>query len=154
MKRHQTSAEICDLFDITPQTLVRWVKQGCPVSGAGSRRRFDGAEVAAWKKANPGLGVVGRPRTPISEAMAAAKLRKEEALATQHEIQVGRELGELVLAEDAKAAIVAQITGAKNKLMGLGAAIAPALEGMPTSAIQQIIETRISEILAQLGENA
>jgi hypothetical protein len=151
MKRENTVNEICEEFDITPITLNRWIDKGCPVTGTGRGKKFDKGEVALWVKQNNISGKVGRPAAPISQAIQEATLRKILALAEGYEINIAKQLGELVLAEDAKAAITSQITVAKQKLINLGAAIAPSLEGMPASTIQTIIENRINEVLNEIG---
>jgi hypothetical protein len=151
VQRTQSTAEICGLFEVAPVTLHRWIKAGCPSSGSGKARRFNADELLEWKECHPELGHVGRTQTVDSEALLRAKLRKENALADQYEMAAAKQHGELVPAAEAKAALTAQVTAAKNKLLGLADAVSPSLEGLTAAMIREQLHARIVAILKELG---
>jgi terminase small subunit / prophage DNA-packing protein len=154
MTRTQTTDEILEVIGINRQTLQAWVKKGCPCTkarGKGKQNKFDQFEVAAWMKANNLSGTVGRPTGPVSEQLAAAKLRKENAMAELHEIRVAREKGELVEKAEQERLNIKKFTVIRNKLMGLPAAAAPAIAGLEAPAIETALECRIRDLLAELS---
>lgn len=101
-------------------------------------------------KANRLSGQVGGQANDSTD-IEAAKLRKENALADKHEIDNAQKRGELIRVDDVKAFIAQRVTGTKNRLIGLGAAITPHLEGRDASERQSIIDSRIEEILNELS---
>jgi transposase-like protein len=152
--RTQTVDDIAGEHDVHPETVRRWVRDGCPASGGGRGKSLlmDSAEVGAWMKANGVTGEDGRRSyTPDSPDMEKARLRKENALAARYELQVQRERGELVAVEDVKRWIGQHVTAAKNKLIGLGAGVTPLLEGREAAERQTIIDGRVADILSELA---
>lgn len=143
--------EVADEFDVSARTVHEWVKNGCPCKRGVKGNRFNLSEVAAWKKANNITGEPGRPTSQESPDIEAAKLRKENALASKYELQVEKERGRLVDVSVAKAAGVSVVTTAKGKLTGLAAAIAPQLQGLDAAEIQTLLGNRIEEILNDLS---
>src|SRR5687768_16017146 len=95
--RTQTVDDIAAEHDVDPETVRRWIREGCPASGGGRGRAYmlDGAEVGVWMKANNVTGEIGaRSHAPDSPDLERARLRKENALAAKYELQVKRERGE------------------------------------------------------------
>lgn len=100
-------------------------------------------------QANNLTGQMGRPkppRTPQQDALAAAKLRKEIALAARAELLVEREKGLLVERAEVERQSCRKIEAVRNKLMGLGAGLAGQLEGQDAAEIQRLIDERCQQI--------
>lgn len=150
--RDKTAKEIMDVFEINRNTLQVWVRKGCPVTKSKiGGNRFDETEVASWMKANGLTGKAGRPVGPMSEQLMAAKLRKENAMADKHEIEVARIKGLLVEKSQNEADNVKKFTVIRNKLLGLPASVAPTITGMNAPDIERELETRIREVLTELS---
>lgn len=153
-KRSLSAEEVAEQLDIHPKTLLSWVRgKGCPADGGGAKGKpyfFDLAEVAAWMKESDITGAVGRPGT-ASPDIEAARLRKENALAEKYEIQVAKEKGELVPIQDMRQWISEQFGVAKLRLIGIGAAVAPLMEGRDVAERQTLIDERINEVLTEIA---
>ena len=158
MKRDQTVTEAAEVLGCHEQTIRRRCNEAdkskrCPHTRLrNGQLRVNAEELAAWGRDNNCNWRPGRPAdTPDSPDLEAARLRKENALASKYELQVQREKSVLVPAEDVRARWVELVTTAKSKLLGLGAGVAPQCEGHDAGTIQGIIESRVNEILVDLS---
>lgn len=154
--RDKTTQEIADLFDVSTSTLSKWIKRGCPVDLAATRKqshKFDAAEVAAWMKSNGVTGDMGRPPEPLSDELKELKIRKELALVLRYERENAVEDGKLIDAVTEQSRDIAKIMAVRNRLSGLGASIAPQLVGLDSGAeAQTIIDNEVAAILKQFSE--
>jgi phage terminase Nu1 subunit (DNA packaging protein) len=155
MDRKQTTQDICETFDVNERTVANWVKRKCPCDkgGKGRLRMFDEGEVAAWIKDNGLVGKVGKPSGPLGDQLAAAKIRKELALAEKHELAVTERKALLILKSEAEQLNVAKFTVIRNKLLGLPSSAAPALLGKSVEEIQQLLRKRVEEVLTELSQS-
>jgi hypothetical protein len=152
--RTHTAEECAEELDLSLELIRDYMQRGCPHDKAGRRghpNRLSPAEVTAWMKENHLTGKPGRPSEGDSPDLERANLRKANALAAKYEIQVKRELGQLAPVEEFRQWIGERITTAKNKFIGLGAAVAPLLEGRDAAERQTIIDARVFEILDELA---
>jgi phage terminase Nu1 subunit (DNA packaging protein) len=147
--RDKTTDDIAELFDVDESTIKRWVAQGlpCDKGGRGQHRRFDEGEVAAWLKSKNLTGKPGRPQTEGGRELLAAKVRKENALATRYEIEVAERRGELLNRSEVERQNVQKVAALRNGLLSLSATLAPSLEGRSAEDIQGEIERAIVRIL-------
>lgn len=145
-------AEVAAQLDLAEETIYRDLRAGAPHVKRGGRVSLDIAAYAAWRKSRQRTGKRGRPAHADSDDIRQARLRKENALAAKYELQVARERGELVAIEDVRRRWGELITTARNRLLGLGAAISPQLEGRDAAERQSIIDSRVHEILNDLSE--
>lgn len=150
-KRGAKTTDVATEFDVSVRTVHEWISKGCPCTRKPRGNLFNLGEVAKWKTDNHITGEPGRPAADTSPYIEAAKLRKENALASKYELQVARERGELVPLIDVKQQWAQKVTTAKSKLLGLPAAIAPRLEGLDAAAIQSELEKGVTEILNELA---
>lgn len=157
-KRNQSTQEIADLFDVDTSTVQGWVKNGCPCDKSNSKGRgrrpvfaYNAGEVASWMKATNRSGKPGRPTTEISEDLKAIKLRKELAMALKYEGENAVRDGKLIDAAMEQQRDIAKITTVRNKLCGLGASLAPQLEGLEGAERQSLIDDAITAILKELS---
>lgn len=146
--------ECSEELGIIPETLRRYVTEGCPHKRRGRYNVYDTAKVSVWMKQNGKTGKVGRPIENDTPDIEAARLRKENALASKYELQVAREKRELFNASDVKSWIYEHIGSIRTRLNGLGDELSPALDGRDTAERVEIINGRIRELLEELSEEA
>ena len=149
--RDLTRDDIAALLDVHVESVGRYDRDGAPHERRGNRNFYNEDEYRAWMASKGLTGKEGRPNEDDSPDLEKARLRKENALAAKYELQVKREKGELVPTEEVRRWIGEHVTTAKNKLIGLGAAVAPLLEGRDAAERQTIIDGRVSEILEELA---
>lgn len=156
LKRTQTVEEVAEILGVHPDTIyahVRSKEKKLPHSRKGRRILLNAEEIASWGKANRVTWKPGRPtETPDSPDLEAARLRKENALASKYELQVSREKKELVLLSDVKATFAEEVSRAKGRFMGLGAEVASACEGLDAAGIQGVIDGKVELILRELSD--
>lgn len=150
MARTETSADVCDMFEISDRQLQRWVKKGVPHDGGGKGkpRKFNVDEVAAWMRDNN----VGTDDPDDPDELRAAKIRKENALADKHEIAVEVSRGLLVEAEAVEREWIRIATVIRTKLESLPASVAASLEGRSAVEIEHVLDDRIREVLTELSQ--
>lgn len=149
--RDKSTADIATLFDVTTRAVSKWVKEGLPYDAPKKKNqsaKYNETEVAAWMKANKKTGKPGRP---ANEALNAAKLRKETAMAIKYEIENKVSMGLLVDAASEQQRNIAKITTVRNRLCGLGATLSPALEGLDGAERQAAIDEAVEQILKEFS---
>ncbi|HEY1190157.1 MAG TPA: hypothetical protein VGE74_21100 [Gemmata sp.] len=149
-------ADCAEELEIGKELLRDYAMRGCPhdKGGRGKPNLFDPDEVTAWMKANGLTGLPGRPAMTDSPDIEAAKLREINLRCRKHEIHIAEREGQLIPTQDAKQWIGEHIAAAKGKFIGMGAALAPQLEGRDAAERQDIIDRRIREILDELSEES
>lgn len=159
--RTATTAVVAEVFDIDPSTVQRWVTDGLPHTKGKSIRegnRFDLGEVAAWKRTNGISGEVGRPPEKMTTAGEKIRERKELALCRRYEIQVERELDELVAIVDVRAKWAEIGNLIRTQMQSLSSSILPiALRyGMPNAGavkFQSEAQSLIDQALAVIAQD-
>lgn len=150
VKRTLGRDDLAAELDVHPETIGRYDREGAPHERKGRSNFYDAAEYRAWMAANGKTGKEGRPVEGDSPDLERARLRKENALAAKYELQVQRERGELVTVHEAKAMGVRAVTTFRNRLIGAGAALTPALEGRDSAERQTLIDGYNLDLLKQL----
>lgn len=154
-KREVQIADLAEELDLAEDSIRRHIRRGAPHSKRTNRLFFNVPEYRAWMESEGLTGERGRPSDhEDSPDLERAKLRKENALAARYELQVARERGQLVAINDVKQWVGEHVAAAKNKLIGVGAAITAQLEGRDAAERQDIIDRRIREILEELAEES
>jgi phage terminase Nu1 subunit (DNA packaging protein) len=151
VERKLTREELAAELDVHQETIGRYDRDGAPHERRGRSNFYDPAEYHAWMRANSKSGEDGRPRAKSSPDLDAARLRKENALAAKYEMDVGERERALVPVADVKRWIGERVGATKNKLIGLGAAVTPQLEGLDAAERQAVIDGRVREILEELA---
>ncbi len=147
-----TASEIAQLRNVHVVTVRQWTRDGCPCTKRGGLNYYDPAAVATWLSTRGKTGKVGRPATKTSAGLDKAKLRKENALADQHELKVQKLRRDLVPAEEVRKHWGEISVSIRSSFAQLGATIAPGLEGLPAADIQKVIDSRVSSILDSLAK--
>lgn len=154
-RRTLSKDECADELGISTDTLKRYANEGCPCTHARSGNLYDVAEVMAWMQANGKTGKPGRPtENESSPGLEAAKLRKENALASKYELQVAREKRELLNATDVKRWVNEHVGSLRTRLMGLGDELTPAMEGRDSAERAELINGRVRDLLEELSREA
>lgn len=142
---------------VDEQTVRRWRRAGAPfaVEPDGQRRLYcDPIALQAWLDQRGKVpGKMGRPSDidgasgSAKDALAAAKLRKEIALATKAELDVAERKGELQPRAEVEQAAIARILAVKAALLGLAARVTPRAVGQDGATIHAIVEEEARRIL-------
>lgn len=142
--------DAADELDLSEDTVRRDVRRGAPHSRKGTRILFNVPEYRQWREEQGLTGERGRPIEGDSPDLEAARLRKENALASKYELQVARERGQLVASDEVRAVGARLLTTFRNRLIGAGPALAPILEGRDAAERQTMIDEYNVELLTQL----
>lgn len=149
--RETTANELADELDVHRQTIVDYDREGAPREKRGRSYFYNAAEYLTWMRANGKTGKQGRPIEGDSPDLEAARLRKENALASKYELQVSRERAQLVPVEEVKRWINEHVASARNKFIGFGARLTPQLEGRDNAERQTLLDDGVNEILNELA---
>jgi hypothetical protein len=154
IKRTCKTEDCADELGLTIDQLRDYAARGCPhtTGKPGRPHLWNPGEVAKWMQEARLTGKPGRPPAEESASIEAARLRVLNFQARKHELDVQEREKQLVNVDEIKRWIADRVTTAKNKLLGVGAALAPLLEGRDTAERQGIIDARVNEILSELSE--
>lgn len=147
--------ELADELDLHADSIKRHHTRPNPPPHSKRKGRccYNAAEYLAWMQSEGLTGQQGHQGDPsASPDLEAARLRKENALASKYELQVARERDQVVEKAPYRAAWIAEVHTIKNKCLGLGAAVAPACYGQDAGEIQRIIDERVQQIFRELAE--
>ena len=150
-------AELCNILGLSVRTIRGYASKGMPHTkgGPAGPAAFSAEECQAWIRANVakrGGRKKAAPAQPADHAMAAAKLRKELALAERYEMMVAREKGDLVSGTEVQEEWNRRIGQAKEALMSIPPSVAPRIVGLTSPAeIDQIIVQQIRDVCSELG---
>ncbi|MDP9175627.1 MAG: helix-turn-helix domain-containing protein [Planctomycetota bacterium] len=148
--RASTTEEVADLLDVDRATVLRWCGEGLPHQKRDKQNYYDVAEVQNWMKANGRTGDVGRPPETDPD-LVSLKIRKELALVTRYERENAIATGKLIDAAAEQIRDTQKITMVRNRLCGLGATLAPQLEGLDGAERQALIDQSIDDILEEFA---
>jgi phage terminase Nu1 subunit (DNA packaging protein) len=114
------------------------------------------AAILSWAREN-GIDIhagPGRPRLhDDSPDLEAARLRKENALAAKYELQVERERGEVVSAEDVRRNFVRIGSAFRSRMQGAVASLAVDVADRNGAECHAALQTKFNELLGQLAED-
>ncbi len=114
----------------------------------------DPVEVEAEAEAEVEIPPIRDEDGSDAELLLAAKLRKEIALASRHELTVQKLRGELLDASDVRVQRLRRIEVVKAGLLALGARIAPRAVGLDAQAIEGVIEEEVRLLLGEYSKGA
>lgn len=158
MEQQLTLRELADSFGVTPRTVKRWVKQGCPCSRDRGRLLFDQEEVRQWRQGH-GPGWQGGPGaapgfSASRESLAKAELARKLTQAKKNELELSAEraLKDLKLGDKIRAAKshddLANLSQEVGALVGSGSlstARSHAIRGLLAEARHNMKEHRSAE---------
>ena len=163
-------AELADFFSVAPQTIDNWVRAGCPVAERGSNGRayeFDVYAVKAWRDQTEtdreAMDEARRQRLNEAQSelfgdqlgdddpdkpMSPAE-RQTLASARLKQIQVAKEQGRLVVAEEMQITLATVLQNFRNRVRSMPDRLARRLD-----LDDKVVEALRAEIDASLDEVA
>ena len=152
VERTLSRDDLAGELDLHPDSIKRHHTRDNPPphTRRGQKCLYNAGEYQAWMDAEGLTGERGAPGGGDSPDLDAARLRKENALANKYELQVAKETRELIPLAEVKQWIGEHIGRAKNRLIGMAAALAPRLEGQDAAERQQTIEQYIEQIVREI----
>ena len=146
-----SQAELCRLFNTTPQTVLAWEGRGCPIvqkGGRGKPSRYRVSEVIRWREEQAALAATGDLAAMDMEEAKRRKLAAEAALA---ELDLAVRRNEYVLIEEVAETVAAEYSDVRANFTSMPGDIAADLEGLATIEIQELLAAKVSEILTALS---
>ena len=153
----EMAAQICD---VTKQTMMLWRKQPHPPPYSDVERLYPAIGLGKWIRNRQLMKKPGRrPDNPMPSLPGVTipdhmnhKDRLTSLQADKVEMELKKEAGLLIPAEDVTSAIVNMNTRVKTRLLGVGPIVSPQVVGeKDVHVIRKIIDDQIREILDELS---
>lgn len=130
---------LAERLGVTYETIRQYKLQGMPTAGkseSGKRDLYDPVECAVWKTENKPIGGRGGKRgggdddedSPV-EALNAARLRKETAMAEKAELENQQKLGQVVWRRDVEKVWTSAVRLIGSRLDNVASRVAPDILG-------------------------
>lgn len=155
-----TQQEIADALGVSQPTVAGYVARGCPTDSIEAVRAWMDANLA-WRK-RKGVRVASASTAPakagsavhsVSAEMMLQRLRRETAEAQAAEMRVAEQCGELVRADEVRAALARRITFAREFALGVPSRVAPLVYGASSLLeVETILAEQMHAFLATLAE--
>jgi terminase small subunit / prophage DNA-packing protein len=146
--------KLAELFGCSLRTVDEYRRQGMPGEAParpGGQWRFESATVIEWLRSRERTSALGEI-AGISEVDAKRRKLAAEAAIAEHELATLQ--GSAVSVADWQAATAKMVSGARAKLLGIGAAVGPelAIEVDPVLC-EAIVQGAINEALEELSSS-
>ncbi|MDX6806326.1 terminase small subunit [Terrihabitans rhizophilus] len=152
--RNVTQADLAALFGITVVTVRAWERKGLPIvakGGKGKASTYNTAAVARWREEQVALAATGDTNAMDIEEARRRKTAAEAALA---EMDLAIRRGEYVLVEAVGAVVEAEYATIRANFSSMPGDIAGDLEHLQASEIEELLATKVSEILNELSADS
>lgn len=146
-----TQGELAAIYGITTKTLREWEARGLPVIERGAKGKtasYNTAAVIRWREAQLLMSASGGAAAADT---ADAKRRRIMANAAMDEMNLAVRRGELVSIEEVGVAVEAEYSLVRSNFMALPGDVAAELLDRSIPDIQDILATKVSEILHGLS---
>jgi phage terminase Nu1 subunit (DNA packaging protein) len=146
-----SKVDLANCLGVTPITVGKWVREGCPYVSKGNRGKpwlFNTADVAAWRQDRAVQRAIGDTSAlDIDEA----KRRKLAAEAAIVELDLAKRRGEVIEVEEIAALVGDEYANVRAKLLSIPVKLAP-LVSVSDDALEckDLIERGINEALEEL----
>lgn len=143
---------------VDEQTVARWRRAGAPFEQetTGRRRMWcEPARLRAWLAENRQKNLSQRGRPPLEKSssdLAAAKLRKENALARRAELDVAEREGKVMERAAVEALAVGCLQELRAAFLGLAARVTPRVVGQDGATVHAIVDDEVRGILERLAD--
>ena len=144
-------AEMAQISGVQALTIRNWERKGCPVrkkGGRGKPAQYNTAEVMRWREEQVVLAAAGDLDAMDFEEARRRKLAAEAALA---ELDLSVRTREFVPIEEVGAQVAEEYANVRAKFLSLPGDVAADMEGLTTSEIQELLASKVSEILHELS---
>lgn len=143
--------ELASIFGVQALTIRAWERKGCPVEkrgGAGKPSLYNTAAVARWREEQAAAAAAGDLSAMDIEE---AKRRKLAAEATIAEMDLAVKRGELIPIDVIGAQVEDEYASVRANFMAMAGEIAADLEHRSTIEIEEMIASKVTEILDGLS---
>jgi len=146
----RTQLELAEVFQVGTRSIQKWTKAGCPRRADGS---YEIIAVHTWHAARAAKAA----GQPIDGDLLEGKdgdwwtARLRQLKAKQEEIHLDVLRGKLLPAAQVERDRLQRIVVVKTRLLALPSQIAPSLVGMEPLQIQNLLDTRLREIIAEFA---
>ena len=146
----RTQLELAEVFQVGTRSIQKWTKAGCPRRADGS---YEIIAVHTWHAARAAKAA----GQPIDGDLLEGKdgdwwtARHRQLKAKQEEIHLDVLRGKLLPAAQVERDRLQRIVIVKTRLLALPSQIAPALVGLEPLQIQNLLDTRLREIIAEFA---
>jgi len=140
-----STAETCDFFQITRETLSSWTRKGAPKEARG---KYDIQKVMQWRYQGQHM------ETPATRKLKAEADLKE-AKAAQEKIKLGITRTKYIPVEDVQADLTRVFANVKKSLLAISHLVASDLAGVNQEAAEVakgIVDNRIEDALKAMAE--
>lgn len=140
-----STADTCNFFQISRETLSRWEKKGAPKAGRG---KWDLKALMEWRYSGK-----------VVESPAKRKLKAEaelkEAKAAQEKIKLGVTRAEYIAAAEIQSELARLLANLKKSLLAIGHNVASDLAALDSELVtiaKNGVDKRINDALKELSE--
>ena len=140
-----STADTCNFFQISRETLSRWEKKGAPKAGRG---KWDLKALMEWRYSGK-----------VTESPAKRKLKAEaelkEAKAAQEKIKLGVTRAEYIAAAEIQSELARLLANLKKSLLAIGHNVASDLAALDSELVtiaKNGVDKRINDALKELSE--
>ncbi len=147
-------ADLAAIFGVTTVSIRAWERKGCPVVEKGSKGKssfYNTAAVARWREEQAALAATGDTNAMDIEEARRRKVAAEAALA---EMDLATRRGEYVLVEEVGVAVEAEYATIRANFLSMPGDIASDLEHLQSAEIEELLATKVSEILNELSADS
>jgi phage terminase Nu1 subunit (DNA packaging protein) len=151
--RAATLSEVATVCGVAPETVRRWVDQGCPVvrksdgRKGGTGWKFSTADVIEWRIAREKRRSASEEHVDLEEA----RRRKLAAEAELAEIEAAKQRGDVVPVEMVARIISDQFTACRARLLSIPTKLAPVLiSSTDMVECRSLLEAAVDEALHEL----
>jgi len=147
-------ADLAAIFGVSTVSVRAWERKGCPVDEKGSKGRssfYNTAAVARWREEQAALAATGDTNAMDMDEARRRKVAAEAALA---EMELATKRGEYVLVEEVGQIVEAEYSTIRANFLSMPGDIASDLEHMQSAEIEELLATKVSEILNELAADS
>ncbi|MBP0440676.1 terminase small subunit [Tianweitania sediminis] len=149
-----SQVELAQLCGVKTTTIRVWERKGCPIHSKGSAGKasaYNTADVMRWREEQAALAATGDTNAMDMEEARRRKTAAEAALA---EMELAIKRGEYVLVDEVGAVVESEYATIRANFSSMPGDIAGDLEHLQASEIEELLATKVSEILNELSADS
>jgi len=145
-----SQTDLAAIMGVSAMTIRAWERKGMPVARKGSRGKpgqYNTADVIRWRGEQAALAATGDTNAMDMEEARRRKTAAEAALA---EMDLALRRGELVEVDTVGRLVAEEYATVRANLMAMPGEMAPDLEHLSVLEIEELLGTKVTEILDAL----
>ncbi len=146
-----SQTDLAAIMGVTAMTVRAWERKGMPVARKGSRGRpgqYNTADVIRWRAEQAAQAATGDTN---AMDMEEAKRRKTAAEAALAEMDLALRRGELIEVDTVGRLVAEEYATVRANIMAMPGELAPDLEHRTVLEIEELLSTKVTEILDALA---